>query len=1213
MDLSFSGDAWEFNWTRIRASDGALVLGPPVGENLASRGFLKVFLFEEEGNSVKDYVSGSGCQLNGNYEWQYDISGKPFLVLRNGSFAFQPGATVLELFLSIAINIPNLPTANMTLLSDSANTLGIVLKPDGTLSFSIGGAQASSDRKIPKGWFTLTLMTRISQYGPGVAAAFINADQILKLEQQSMRPLFPSNAIVTVGGEFWIRTLVLANTLNVAGGEVVPNTSGYWVSKTFDLGTKKQVVTVTVDAFVGGADSGRLILEMSDDPSFFLTRKAEIKLENGLRTYVVPPVWGQWLKARIELASPWGSIAVKKVSLSMSDFPFVSMSLEPPSFTEGKPLEVKLQPEEITRESMKFRAGNNPILILREYGAPSEADSKKPLRSTIFDEDFYLNFTGGKDYSIPQSGLLDIRGKVYIQGNETHLLDCVGHLKLFIDGSPILDIQRSDHASVDPVSAELRLPSGWYDFRLLLGSPSQKPKLYWARLTPQGPKVLSRAEVLGPFEFLPARIATSLNPPPFTLWDDSMLEFGVEGKLFDYYVELTKGANTFGVNSAATFVSPFSVSPPLRKIGEIRDLGNVTWPILSSGRTIYISLTNAILALEGLKPVWYRATSKITGAPVLANGRIYVPTESGILELHSESGKEIRRITRTNAYPVSILYFLDRLYVGWSDHKIEIYSPSGIQLGGISLEQGATHLDIPHGDSPYYRSPHLDVPHVYVPHIDVDTTDHEDVWGYSRARLRWDPVSQQFIIEYVQIDHIDRTEHQRVYQDHQDIPHEDVSHGDTSHHDTPPHLDQVLTPDDIENLLSLSPFARGSNPTERGLNHEILVVRPTGVFLLSESLQTKFSIAPIHGPITFASLNDEAGNYPFTRIIAVGEMRGKLSFYSAHDGAKLSEVTLENPVRWVIPLKAGFLVAHGGTLSLVHPFEGLVYFSLEVEEEIRGLPLVDRDGNLYLITERSLMVFSPSFELIQKISFEEEVVSFAITKEGVACLVTESGVHLFQGGSTSPSLDLLIWPGQPRAQENCWLIADAYDVNPIERILWETGGRPQEGWMITVTFPEPGEKTIYLAARSGGKESAFIRRIIRVLPPWASPTTRALVCADLTQEVTILKDMRVPPLGLEEIYRDSNLIVRVDTRGESLSNTTVKIIFKREESETAQVLLEKTFTVLDGTLGIAETTLTPSDLKTLSPGKYFWAITATRDGSTWTISRGYSVLREGMA
>ena len=1213
MDLSFTGDAWEFNWTRIRAADGALVLGPPVGENLASRGFLKVFLCEEEGNAVKDYVSGAGCELHGSYEWQYDISGKPFLVLRGGSFSFQPGAGVLELFLSMAINVPSLPDSNTALLSDSARTLSIVLRPDGTLSFSIGGAEASSDRKIPKGWFTLTVMARISQYGPGVAAAFINADQILKLEQQSMRSLFPGSDIVTVGGNFWIRTLVLANTLNVSGGDVVPNTSGYWASKTFDLGAKKQVVTVSVDAFVGGADSGKLTIEMSDDPSFFLTRKAEIQLENGLKTYVVSPVWGQWLKIKIELASPWGSIAVKRVSISMSDFPFVAMSMDPPSFTRGKPLSLKLQPDEIIRESLKFRAGNNPILILREYGVPNEVDSKKPLRSTIFDEDFNLNFSGGKEYSLPSSGLLDIQGRIYISGEEILLVDCVGFLWLLLDGETIIDAQKSDHSSVDPVLAEVKLPSGWHDFRLLLSSSSLKPKLYLARLTPQGPKVISGAEVLGPFEFVPARISTSLNPPPFTLWDNSMVEFGVEGKLFDYYVELTRGANTFGVNSAATFVSPFSVSPPLRKIGEIRNLKNLSWPILSSGRTIYLSLSSAILALEGLKPVWYKVTSKITGAPVLANQRLYVPTVNGLLVLHSESGKEIRRITRADAYPVSIIYFLDRLYVGWSDHKIEIYSPSGISLGSTSLESGATHLDIPHGDTPYYRSPHSDVPHVYVPHIDVDITDHEDVWGHQRAVIEWSPTEKKFVINYVTNEHIDHTHHDRSYQEHQYVVHQDVSHGDTSHYDSPPHLDQTLSPDDIENLLQHSPFARGSNPIERGLNHELLVVRPTAVFLLSESLNTKFCITPLHGPITFSSLNDETGNYPFTRIIAVGEKSGTLSFYSAHDGARLCEVTLDNPIRWAIAMKSGFLVAHGGTLSLIHPFEGLVYFSLELEEEIQGLPILDADGNLYITTKRSLMVFSSAFELIQKISFEDEVKAFAITKDGVACLVTDSGIHLFQGGSTSPSLDMLIWPGQPRAQENCWLIADAFDVNPIEGILWETGNTPKEGQMITVIFPEPGEETIYLAAQGKEKSSAVLRKIIRVLPPWSYPTTRALVCADLTQEVTILRDMRVPPLGLEEIYRDSNLVVRVDTRGESLASTTVKIIFKKEESETAQALLEKTLSVIDGTLGIAEATLTPTELKTLSPGKYFWAITATRDGLTWTISRGYSLIREGMA
>lgn len=1181
MRIDFLNDAFEFRWTRLRASDGALCVGypePKTAEELQR--FVRIFQFDQPGNSVKDLVKNSAYVLSGNYEWEEDPTGTNYLVLRGGLLEVMPAADspLTELVVVVSLWVRSYPSTKTTFLE--CGGINFSLTPEGYVEVALfNRPPANSKMKIPKGWVSLTFVYQTKQ-GFWAAQMYFNAERAWEAEGEGSWQVFRENHL-RVRGDLCLRALYVAKSLDVLKEANQPGLTGEWESRIFSFEKPMQLVLISAEPRMSESDVIEVEVTAADEPSCTLGRTAKVRLEPNRTVYLVDPVWGRYLKVIVRFASLGSLAALRSLNLELMDFPFLSVSLSHTAPKPGSTVEVRLAPERLSAEVPVF-LGQAPSYVVRA------APDGEVRASGVWLGPLHAGFKGAPKVSLPAGGYLEITGEVLVpqEGVWTFALDGEGSGELWVGGQRVLSfLGRSPGETPQPRTGQVQLEAGWHPFRLLLGPVGTSPKLYAAM-------GLASLEVLGPGSLRGATkaqakggVAGALSQA--LLWEDAELVVGS----FRYRLDLAEGAEHLGYGLARSFQSPHALSPKLRFLERFPFLPSRYAPLSDGVRLFLFDRRGLVLAWrEGGKVEWVAYTGPITGQPCLKDDKLYVPSLLGLWVLHRLSGKG-RRIVREGSFPMAVLPEHHRLLISWSDHALTSHSPEGGLRSVVRLGTDPAHLDVPHADAPYLRILHQDVPHADVPHTDTWHDIHENEGRFVPPyypHLRYEEQSYW------------KGVYARSENPHGDTAHADVAHGDTPHGDGPPHLDYVLGPNDAPKY----PLGVGTTPWERGLNHEILCVRPSGVFLLSEGLDVLLQVLPEQGAIRFACLNDEHMGYPWTRAILVAE--GSCVRALGVSGARYFLRDLGEEVAWAVPSLGGYLVGAGSTVHLLSPLDGSTIASARLEGRITGFPTVLNKGFL-LTTTAGTYFLSETMDILDFVSTGKPALFAVVWKEQTVAVVTEDGLYLFVGGEErSPALRVVQPPWKAREGEDYWLWADA---DSPASVLWDTGLGVRQGAVVHLVPPFPGELLVYASA---GKNLA--RAVVEVLPRSKVPMRRAHICATSWRESIIQtkEGTLLTAFGLNDIYTDQRVRVYLDLLGESLEGRVARFVLKKEEG--GQALLAKNFTALHAGEGLAALDLLPSDLSSLQPGRYLWAVILREaNNEEHTVARGWLELHPGVA
>ncbi|MEM1692342.1 MAG: hypothetical protein QXK45_06705 [Thermofilaceae archaeon] len=1134
-----------------------------------------------------------------------------------------PSGAADEMFLSMNVLITSFPSQN-TAIYQTGN-MRLVLRPDGKLVLPLTGQQELvSNTALKRGWNNVMILSRrndwviaVAMYINGVEAAQgqYSYSNILLLKNQDNGSLG--------GWEYGIRSFYLGYSLQLASKEGLPGTTGSWTSKVFSFSEKKQVFAVACETDISGNDSVRVTVEADDTGTFLLPQKTEVALVNGFGVYPTDPVAGRYIRITVELASSAGSAAVRRLSVRLAPYPTLLPVVQPPLPDEGDALEIDVQPQALLRTEGEIRLSQAPLLFLREV--PQDLWDDTPIKASYpFDADLLVGFSGGKDLPVHGQGLVEIRGLIRLERDVTAFFcDANCPVSLAIDGQIVFRFTPQDGVGDAPnwrfVGTVAKHP-GWHPFVLRFRTTDEPVKLAVGTGWPGQVEVVSRADLSGLPTSLTMDKETRKVPPPRTLiFGPAQLLIATEGKTNRYTIEAGLPAAYPGYGTARTFQSPYLVNPRITFL-ERKRIGARVLDVVSDSIRLFVADEKGLLmCFQGEHPAWASSLGEITGNLACDEDYVYVPTINGLRIIEKLGGGSRAIVTRPGAHPTSVMPYLGRLYIGWSDHTISVTSRTGASLKLAEFNQeNPLHLDVPHGDAPYGRAWHFDTPHSDVAHHDRYHQYHED---YTEILTKWihydsgkfevwerDPPYQRHT----------NTSHGSWHGDvsHGDVSHSDQPHADQLHADSPPHGDKTLSEQDLAGVL----WGRGTNPVERGLNHQILVYRPTAVFVLEEDLSLVMEVRPRTGMITTAVLADEMTPYPWSRLLLVGEETGQLTCYSLLDHEVLFETRLEGRVIWVMPIKEGILVGHGTSVSLVSPADGEVVATVNLQAgEVLPCPVRDRNKNLYVPTEKGLFLLNGALDVLDYVGFEEPLTSFLVWKDGNFVVGAGPDLYLFAGASSRPSLEINWFPKHPTEGEQVTFWADVVDPHVrVARVTWNFGFTRKNGGRCYTSFPFHGEHTLYVEAVNEEGQSTIRRRVIRVRQS-SVPWHRSIVVARYPYALTLVRpkegEVLLFPQGFSEIYRDQLVVLRLDLRGEGsdLTGRTVQFILKAKEEEGASAIFTKNFVILNSAEGLAEVELTPSELKSISPGKYFWAV-AIYQGQTLksTVARGLVEIREGM-
>lgn len=1227
MTLDFLNDGELFNWVRIRPSDGALILGLDDTQQLQDQKLIRAFFFDQTGNTVVDAVSRQAFTLEGAYSWEYLPDGlTPYLLFRGGKLSFPiniPMGAADEVFFSMNLLILSFPSQN-TAIYWSGN-MQLVLRPDGKLVLPLtSGQELVSNVALKKGWNSVMILSRRNDWVIAIAM-YVNGQEAAQGQfSYSNVFLLRNQDTGNLGGwEFGIRSFYLGYSLQLASKEGLPGTTGSWVSKVFSFPEKRQVFAVAGEADLGGNDSVRVTIEADDSGTFLLPQKAEVAMAQGYGVYPTDPVAGRFIRVTVELASSAGSVAVKRLSIRLAPYPTVLPVVQPPVPDEGDALEIEVQPQALLAKEGEVRLSQPPLFILREGSTDLWAET--PIQSTCpFDGDLLIGFTGGTKLPTQSQGLGEIKGMIRLERDTTGFF-CDGNCscELVIDGQSVFRFTPQGSPGSEPSWNFMNIftsAPGWHPFVLRFNIGEEPVKLAIGTGVPGAVAPVSRADLSGIPDALALDKETRRVPPPRTLvFGPTQLVISTEGKSDRYTIEAGFPAGYPGYGTARTLQSPYLANPRITFL-ERKRIGARIKEIVSDSVRLFVSDEKGlVMCFYGEDPAWARHMGRVTGNLACDERYLYVPTVYGLYVLEKHFGGTRGRVRRAGAFPTSVMPYLGRLYIGWSDHVVSVASQTWEILESIGFDQGnPLHLDVPHGDAPYGRAWHFDTPHSDVAHNDHFHEYHEKYTTILEEWIHYD--SGKFERQHKDAPHEYHTDnnHGSWHGDvsHGDVAHSDQPHADQLHADTPPHADRSLSESELEDI----PWGKGTNPVERGLNHQILVYRPTAVFVLNEDMTVEMEARPRTGKVTAAYLSDEMTQYPWSRLLFTGEDTGQLTAYSLLDREVLFETRLDGPVVWVMPIKEGVLVGHGSSVSMVSPADGEVVATVNLRAgKLLPCPVRDRNKNLYVPAEHGLFLLNGALDVLDYVGFEEEVSAFLLWKDGNLAVAAGTDLYLFAGASSRPSLELHWFPEQPTEGEPVTFWADVVDPHVrVARVTWDFGFTRKDGVRCYTSFPFQGEHTLYVEAVNAEGQATIRRRVIRVRPS-SVPWQRSVIVAPHPLALTLVRakegEVIIFPQAFSEIYRDQVVVLRLDLRGDgsNLTGRTVRFILKSKEEESASAIFTKDFIILNSAEGLAEVELTPSELKSIDPGKYFWAVSIYQGQSlVSTVARGLVEIREGM-